>query len=151
MHGDVTNSSPHGNVDDSINPIALAVAQRTSYIARSFAGDLDHLTNTLADAISFKGFAFVEMFQPCVTFNKHNTFEWFKERVYDLQEKKYVPNNIEKAFAKSLEGPDKIPLGVFFKEERAQYEDTHPVLKKMPLVKQKIDDINIKKLLDEFC
>ncbi|MBC8495197.1 2-oxoacid:ferredoxin oxidoreductase subunit beta [archaeon] len=151
MHGDKTSSSPGGNMDDPINPIALAVAQRTSYVARSFSGDMDHLTNTIADAIAFKGFAFVDIFQVCVSFNKHNTFPWFKERIYDLQKKGYKPDNQEKAFKKSLEGWDKIPIGVFYKEEKPLYEEEHPVLKRTPLVKQKIDNISIKKLMDKFC
>jgi 2-oxoglutarate ferredoxin oxidoreductase subunit beta len=151
MHGDKSVTSQIGNFDEPVNPIALAVAQKTSFIARSFAGDLEHLTNTIADAVSFKGFSFVDMFQPCVTFNKHNTYDWFKERVYDLQKKGYKPNNLERAFKKSIEFGDKIPIGVFFKEKKELYEETHPVLKKTPLVKQSLKNISIKKLMEEFC
>jgi len=151
IRGDKTKTTPLGTFDDPINPMALAVAQRASYIARSFAGDLDHLANTIADAIAFKGFAFVNIFQPCVTWNKHNTYDWFKERIYDLQKARYKPNNIERAFKKSLEGYEKIPVGVFFKEERELFEDSHPILKTTPLVKQKIDDVSIKALMDELC
>ncbi|NQU97933.1 2-oxoacid:ferredoxin oxidoreductase subunit beta [Candidatus Woesearchaeota archaeon] len=155
MKGDKSTTSRRGNFDDPINPIALAVAQRTSYVARTFAGDLEHMTDTIADAIAFKGFAFINILQPCVSFNKHNTFVWFKERVYDLQKKGYKPNNVEKAFKKAYEGWDsgwdKIPLGVFYKEKKPLFEDDHPVLAKTPLVKQSIDNISIKKLLDELC
>jgi 2-oxoglutarate ferredoxin oxidoreductase subunit beta len=86
-----------------------------------------------------------------VTWNKHNTYDWFKERVYDLQKAKYKPNDIEKAFAKALEGWDKIPIGVFFKEERENYEDTHPVLKGKPLVKQRMDNVSVNELMEELC
>lgn len=151
MTGDKTTTAPGGAFDDAINPIAIAVAQRTSYIARSYAGDLNHLTNTIADAIAFKGFAFVDMFQPCVSFNKHNTYDWFKKRVYDLQKEGYKPDDIHKAFEKSLEFGDRIPIGVFFKEQRPLFEDTHPILKKTPLVKQSIDKISINALMDELC
>ncbi|MBU0471562.1 MAG: 2-oxoacid:ferredoxin oxidoreductase subunit beta [Nanoarchaeota archaeon] len=149
MTGDRSTSSPRGNAFDPINPIALAVAQKTPYIARTFAGDLKHMTNIFADAISFKGFSFVNIFQSCVTWNKHNTNQWFKERVYDLQAEGYKADNIEKAFKKALEGYEKIPIGVFYKEERPLFEDEHPILKKTPLVKQKLE-IDIKRFMEEL-
>ncbi|MFH1589434.1 MAG: thiamine pyrophosphate-dependent enzyme [archaeon] len=152
IKGAKTKSTPLiGGLDDSINPLTLAVAQRASFIARGFAGDLVHLSDMIAEAIDFKGFAFVDIFQPCVTFNKLNTFDWFRSRVYDLQKKGYKPNDIGKAFKKSLELGNKIPIGVFFKEERQLYEDTHPILKTGTLVKQNIDNVSINKLLDELC
>ncbi|MFH1770651.1 MAG: thiamine pyrophosphate-dependent enzyme [archaeon] len=151
LKGATSTSAPEGGFDDPINPIGLAVAQRASYIARSFAGDLNHLTDSIADAIAFKGFSFLNVFQPCVSFNKLNTYDWFKAKVYDLQKKGYEPNDINKAFKKAFEMGDKIPIGVFFKEKRRLYEDEHTILAKTPLVKQKIDNININKLLEEHC
>ncbi|MFC2136228.1 2-oxoacid:ferredoxin oxidoreductase subunit beta [Bacteroidota bacterium] len=152
MTGDKTNSAPLlGNLEEPINPLTLAISQGASHVARSFAGDLPHLTNTIANAIAFKGFAFVDIFQPCVTWNKHNTFDWFKERVYDLQEKKFKTDSQEKSLIKAMEFGDKIPVGLFYEQPKHLYEETHPIIKGKPLISHNIDNVSVKDLLEKLC
>ena len=76
--------------------------------ARSYAGDRDHLALMMKEAINHKGFALLDILQPCVTFNQVNTYQWFADRVYHL-DASYDPTNRAAAFAKALEPPDKIP------------------------------------------
>jgi 2-oxoglutarate ferredoxin oxidoreductase subunit beta len=150
-HGRVTTSTPLGNYDTPLNPLALAISQGAPYVARGYSGNLKHLTNQISDAISFKGFSFVNIFQPCVTWNKINDYEWFNKRVFDLNEKKYRhnPKNQFKALERAY-SEDKLPIGLFYKNERKLFEEEHIVLKKIPLVKQKIESISITNLLDEL-
>lgn len=153
MKGDSSPTQPYGKYDEAVNPIALAVAQKASYVARGFAGDLNHLSDLIADAINYNGFAYIDVMQPCITFNKHNTFDWFRKRVYKLEEKGHDPTSHTKALKKAFEfGEKKVPIGVIYKEEHAEpFEDHYPVVKDKPLVKLKVDNISIKDLMDELC
>lgn len=126
-HGFKTKSTPEGSVDFSFNPLAIALSAGASFVARGFAGDLPQLTGLITQAIQHKGFAIVDILQPCVTFNPVNTFDWVRQRVYDLGKEGYKPDNKLKALEKALEWPkngedSKIPLGILFKEEREAVE-----------------------------
>lgn len=99
------------------NPLTMAIALNCSFVARAFAGDIDHLKYIIKEAVNHKGFAVVDILQPCVSFNKINTFEWYRQRIYKL-EKGYDPTDRIRAFEKSLEWGDRIPLGVIYKTER---------------------------------
>ena len=145
-------STPHGVIEIPVNPISLALAADCSFVARGFAGDVPHLTKLIAQAIQHKGFAFIDVLQPCVTFNYLNTFEYFRERVYKLEDdKSFDATNKIEAFKRSLEWGERIPIGLFYKEERKVLEEELPQLSEMPLVKQKIDNIDIDSLLEEMC
>ena len=143
-------TTPYGVVEEPINPLSLAIATDASFVARSFSGDIKHLTKTIVEAIKHKGFSVVDVFQPCVTFNYVNTFSWFYQKVYKLEEQGYDPSNRAQAFEKSLETGEKLPVGVFYKTEREVFEEELPQLKEMPLVDQSIENIDIEKLLSEF-
>ncbi|MCB4757097.1 MAG: thiamine pyrophosphate-dependent enzyme [Elusimicrobia bacterium] len=101
-----------GVTTEPLNPIALAVALNASFVARAFSGDVQMTTDILKKAIKHNGYALVDIFQPCVTFNKTNTFKWFKEHTYSL-DTSYNPLNREAAFIKALE-TDKYPLGIIY-------------------------------------
>lgn len=133
--GFVTKVQPEGVKAEPLNPIALAVALDCSFVARSFAGDIDHLSGVIKKAIEHKGFSLVDVLQPCVTFNKVNTFAWYKSRTYKLDEVSYDSRNRVKAFEKSLEWGDKIPIGVIYINERPSYESLIAQIKDNPLVK----------------
>jgi len=117
--GTRTKSTPAGAIELPVNPIALALASGATYIARGYAGDLPHLTELISGAIAHHGFAIVDVLQPCVTFNKVNTYDFFASRVYKLEEEM----GLAAAFEKSHEWGDKIPIGLFYREERPTYED----------------------------
>jgi 2-oxoglutarate ferredoxin oxidoreductase subunit beta len=144
-----TKTTPWGNAELPINPLSLAIVSGATYVARGFSGNTRQLSDLFAGAIAHKGFALVDVFSPCVTYNKINTYPWFKERVYDLAEEGgYDPGDAEAALRKAFEWGDRIPLGLIYRSEQPVYEDSDPVLKNGPLVKQPLG-LN-QALLDEL-
>lgn len=129
-----TKSTPEGSVDEPVNPLALTMIAGGTFAARGFAGDLGHLTDTMAAAITHKGFSVVDVLQPCVTFDKVHTYQWYRDRVYKL-DGGHNPADRGAALARSLEWGDKIPLGVFYEESRETSEDRESALRNGPLWK----------------
>lgn len=124
-----------GVLSEPLNPVALAVALNCSFVARGFAGDTEHLKGLIIEAIRHEGFSLIDILQPCVTFNKINTFEWYRKRVYYL-EPEYDPSNRVYAFQRALEFGEKIPLGIIYRVHRKTYERRVHVIEELPLVKQ---------------
>jgi len=120
--GFASKTQPLGTISDSFHPLALAISQDASFVARGFTGDKDGLKSLLKQAIEWKGFSLVDVLQPCVTFNHTNTFGWYRSRVYPLPTQ-YNPEDRVQAFEKSLEWGEKIPLGVFYRHSRPVYSD----------------------------
>ena len=147
--GSVTKTTPDG-APTPVYPIALALAAGAGFIARGFAGDIEHLTDMIKSGISHKGFALIDILQPCPTFNKKNTYAWYRERVYKLDGTGYDSGNEMSAFEKAREWGDRIPIGVIYRKETDSFEEQIPALKKGPLVKQKIEPLQIESLLSEF-
>ncbi len=145
-----TKSTPSGVIEVPVNPIALAISSGATFIARSFAGDVKHLQKTIVDAVKHRGFSLIDVFQPCVSFNHINTYDWYKQRVYDLQAAGHNTGDKMAAYVKSQEWGEKIPIGVFYEVLSPTYEDELPQIKEMPLVKQAIDNVDISGLMDDF-
>ncbi len=121
-----TVSTPDGVLEEPVNPIGLALAQGASFVARGFAGDIPHLTELYKKALTHSGFALVDVFQPCVTFNKLNTFTWFRERVYKLEDTAHDASDRTAAFDLSLTTfhemmctPEecRVPIGIYYLDE----------------------------------
>jgi 2-oxoglutarate ferredoxin oxidoreductase subunit beta len=151
--GHKTKSTPRGNVELPINPIALALVSGATYVARGFSGETKHMADLIAGGIAHHGFALVDVFSPCVTYNKINTYPWFKQRVYKLEEEEgYDTSDMGAAIQKSFEWDPKIPIGLFYKGEETTYEDTEPALKQGPLIHQPlgIDKGLFEELVEEF-
>jgi 2-oxoglutarate ferredoxin oxidoreductase subunit beta len=128
---------PHGVPYPPLHALALAVAQNCSWVGRGFAGRVEHLTGLYKQALAHKGFALLEVLQPCVSFNKVNTYQWYEQRVYDVAaEPDYDPENELWAYGKAKEWRDRIPLGVIYRHPRPLLEELHPVLEAGPLVRQ---------------
>jgi 2-oxoglutarate ferredoxin oxidoreductase subunit beta len=147
--GMVTKNTPLGVISEQFNPMALAVAMDCSLAARGYAADTEHLKGLMKEAMSHKGFALIDILQPCVTFNKVNTYEWYKQRVYHI-EADYDPEDRKAAFAKALEWGDHIPIGVIYRNHRSTYEERIPMIKDRPLVHQTVDVKKIEGTLTEF-
>jgi len=147
--GFITKTTPYGAANP-INPIALAIVSGASFAARGFAGDIDHLSNLIKKGITHRGFALIDILQPCVSFNHKNTFQWYRERVYNLEDEKYDPSDKKAALEKALIWGERIPIGIIYAENLPVYEDQLPALSDGPLVKQKIDSRRVEKLLAEF-
>lgn len=138
MEGMKTKNQPFGVFSEQLNPMALAVALDCSFVARGFAGEPDHLKGLMKEAMGHKGFSLVDILQPCVTFNKINTYEWYRQRVYHI-EAEYNPEDRAEAFKKALEWGERIPLGILYRNNRPVYEERIPVIKDIPLVRQPFD------------
>jgi 2-oxoglutarate ferredoxin oxidoreductase subunit beta len=148
--GFVTKTTPEG-AGPPINPLAMAIAAGATFVARGFAGDIKHLSSLIQKGINHRGFALIDILQPCVSFNHKNTFSWYKERVYNIEENTvYDPGNSIAAFEKAHEWEEKIPIGVLYREETPSFEERRLVSKREPLVKQKLNPQDVKKLIDEF-
>lgn len=150
--GHKTKSTPQGNIESPLNPLALAITSGATYVARGFSGEPKHLVDMIAGGMAHKGFALIDVFSPCVTYNKINTYPWFKERVYKLEESGWETGDFYKSIEKSYEWDDKIPLGVLYKTEMPTYEDGEPNLQKGALVKAKLgaDKEVFKALVEEM-
>lgn len=129
-----TVSTPKGVLEEPVNPIGLALAEGATFVARGFAGDIPHLTELYKQALTHRGFAVVDVMQPCVTWNHLNTFAWFRERIYKLDEQPdYDTSDRTAAFELSMSTfhdmtctPEscRVPIGVFYREENTPtYED----------------------------
>jgi len=128
--GYVTGTSPNGNPDAPLNAMAVALAAGATFIARGFTSQPKQLTSLIKAAIEHEGFSIVEVMSPCVTFNKHNTYAWFKENVRNLDDTaSYDAGNRAAAFETLTDG-GKIPLGLIFKSQRPTFDDI--VLKDTP-------------------
>ena len=150
MIGQKTKSTPTGVIENPLDPIALAIASGATYVARAFSGDVKQMADLIAGGVQHKGFAFIDCLSPCVTYNKINTFDWFRQRVYKLDAAGHDPTNIVAAFQKGLEWGDKIPTGLFYRVEKPTYEDLEEVLSAGPLAKQPAGIRGHDDLLDEF-
>jgi 2-oxoglutarate ferredoxin oxidoreductase subunit beta len=162
-----TKSLPKPNINAAVNPLALALASGYTFIARTYAYDVNHLKNTLVQAIRHRGLAFVNIQQPCPTYNDINTKDWYsgldradpktgkpQPRLYQLEETNWNPvvkspeEETEKAveaLRKSMEWGDKIPIGVFYKNELVPTYDErisrrNPLYRKEPPARQEISD-----------
>jgi 2-oxoglutarate ferredoxin oxidoreductase subunit beta len=125
-----TKSAPHGNVEPPINPIALAIAAGATFVARGFSAEQRHLTDLIKQGLQHKGFSFIDVFSPCVTYNLDNTGPWFKQRVKKLEENSsYDPSNWVMAMEKSQVWGDEIPIGKFFhRKDQPSLEECEPIL-----------------------
>jgi 2-oxoglutarate ferredoxin oxidoreductase subunit beta len=136
--GLVTKSTPRGNVESALNPLAMALIGGATFIGRGFSGEPLHLAQVLQKAITHKGFSLVDVFSPCVTWNKRNTYDWFRERVFKLEEAGHHPADFNEALKAVLREDDRLPIGVVYETQCSTYEEEETVLKGEPLVKNRL-------------
>ena len=149
--GHITDVQPLGSLNSPMNPLVLALSLGAGFVARAFSGDKEHLVSVMYEAIKYKGYALVDILQPCVSFNKVNTFGWYSQRVYKLEEE-YDNTDWHSAFKKAMEWGDKIPLGVIYKKEIPTYHDKIDFLKNgKPLVEQEsLGRVSVRKFMEDF-
>lgn len=147
--GLVTKATPQGVFSRPVNPLALAIAAEATFVARGYAGDKEHLAGLIVKGIQHNGFSLIDVLQPCPSWNLKNTYKWYRERVYRIDEKEYDPGDKTKAFLKAQEWGDRIPIGIIYEEERPSFTEYLPALKEKPLVKQELYT-EIASLLEEF-
>ncbi len=111
-----------GVFEEPFNPLSVAIALDAPFVARAFAGDPEKTKEILKKAIQHRGFSLVDIFQPCVSFNKINTYQWFKDNTYYLEDA-HDPQERSAAFRRAIED-EKLPLGIFYiNEKRTIFED----------------------------
>jgi 2-oxoglutarate ferredoxin oxidoreductase subunit beta len=131
------------------NPIGVAVAMQAGFVARGFSGMIEHLSELIQEGIAHRGLALIDVLQPCVSFNKVNTFAWYKERCDPLS-RTYDPADWEAAMKVACEWGDRIPVGIIYRNHRAPFEEHVPVLNQGPLVGRQVDRAILRDIMDEF-
>lgn len=148
--GLVTGVQTDGNINEPLNPVLLAIACGAGFVARGFTGHKEQLIALMKQAILYQGYALVDILQPCVSFNKTNTFGWYKERVYELDES-YDSGDRSIALIKAMEFDDKIPLGILYREEKCTYHQRNEVLKQgVPLLDRNTELEVVKKRIESY-
>ncbi len=130
-----TKTTPDGNIETPFDPITFTLSAGATFVARGFSGNVKQLREILEKAIQHKGFSFIDVLSPCVTWNKASSYEYFRPRVYELKDNDVT--NFDQAYKLGLEWGDKIPTGIFYNVERPTYEDLDEVLKEGPLFDKK--------------
>jgi len=152
--GYISSFSPEGALEYAVNPMLLAISGGASFAARGFAGDTKQLVWLIQEAVKHPGYALLDVLQPCVTYNKINTYEWYRARIYKLEgEADYDASDREQALKKSLEWGERIPTGILYQERgRPTYEQQVSALRAGPLVQQSLDvrHDDLEAIKDEF-
>ena len=150
-YGFVTGTTPRGAISPACNPLLLAIASDCSFVARGFAGEIDHLAGLIKAGIRHRGFALIDILQPCVSFNRVNTFKWYSDRVYQIDDdSNYDVANRLQAFEKAQEWGDKIPIGLLYRNQRPTLEQQIPAIAGQALVTQQTDPQSFSELADSF-
>jgi len=150
IEGLVTGVQTDGNINEPLNPMLVAIACGAGFVARGFTGRKEQLISLMKQAIEYKGYALVDILQPCISFNKTNTFAWYNERVYELEES-YNPQDKIAAMTRAMEFDEKIPLGVLYREEKCTYHQKNTVLKTgTPLLDQTTAPAVMNRLISSY-
>ncbi|WP_034328847.1 2-oxoacid:ferredoxin oxidoreductase subunit beta [Alkaliphilus transvaalensis] len=150
--GHVTSVQTEGVINQTLNPIAFAIVSGATFVARTFSGDREHLVPIIKAAIQHKGYALVDIMQPCVIFNKENTYQWYRENLYQLPEDHDPTNKIE-ALSRAFEYEEGkgVPMGIFYQVEKPTFIDQIPKLRDgKPLVDLELNPMKAEKFIKEF-
>jgi 2-oxoglutarate ferredoxin oxidoreductase subunit beta len=136
--GFVTRTSPQGAIEQMFKPLAVALAAGGTFVARGWSGDIDHMAWLIREALQHRGYALVDMLQPCVSFNRMYSYDWLRPRVYKVQDESgYDPGDKMAAFVKAQEWGERIPIGILYRtEDVPAYEEKVPALEAGALLKQ---------------
>lgn len=154
--GTVTKTSPPpaGAIEQPVRPLALALIAGATFVARGFAKDPRYLADLIGKALLHRGYALIDVLQPCVTFNRVNTYDWYSERVYKVEEQPggYDPTDFAAALEKAQEWGDRIPIGILYQVERPTYEDRLPAIREQSLVELGVhrDMAELERIKQEF-
>ena len=151
--GFVTKSTPKGNIEQNVAPLELAISSGATFVAQSFSSDIKELTNIIEEAINHKGFSFVNVFSPCVTYNKINTYDWFKENLTKLADiEDYDFSNKNQAIQTVMDKESMITGIIYQDKETPSYEQQLEQLDETPLVKKslKLEENQFEELVSQF-
>jgi 2-oxoglutarate/2-oxoacid ferredoxin oxidoreductase subunit beta len=139
----------NGVILEPFRPLETAIALGCGFVARGYSGEIDHTADLIAQGVRHKGFALIDVLQPCVSFNKKNTREWYTQRIVKL-DTSYNPSDKAAAYEKASEWGNSIPIGIIYRKEKPSYEEKSGLENIPPLVEQDIGEISIERILKEF-
>jgi 2-oxoglutarate ferredoxin oxidoreductase subunit beta len=146
-----TKVQTEGVILEALHPLEMAISLGAGFVARGYSKEIDHLSWLIIEGIHHKGFSLIDVLQPCVTFNRKNTYEWYSKRVYKVNDDaSYNPGDKMAAYQKAAEWGDKIPIGIIYKDGAKSYEEKGGLNANPPLVEERLDNIDISALLKEF-
>lgn len=149
--GYVTKFQPEGVISEPFHPLEMAIAIGAGFVARGYSLDIEHLSWLILEGINYKGFSLIDVLQPCVSFNKKNTYEWYSKRVYNINDDTtYNPGDKIIAYQKAAEWGDRIPIGIIYKTEKKSYEEKSGLCKRPPLVEAQTENIDIRSVFSDF-
>jgi 2-oxoglutarate/2-oxoacid ferredoxin oxidoreductase subunit beta len=142
----------NGVVSGPLHPLEMAIALGCGFVARGYSANSSQLSQLIVEGIKYKGFSLIDVLQPCVTYNKKNTYEWYSKRIYDVNAKPgYNPGDKPQAYLKAAEWDERIPTGIIYRVEKDSYEDKAGISGRIPLVDENIENIDISEALNEFA
>lgn len=148
-----TSSTPKGAVESKIAPMEMALTAGAGFVAQAFSSDVKQMTRLIEEGIKHKGFSIINVYSPCVTYNKVNTYDWFRENLVNLDEdESYDPTNKAMAMQKLMEHDGRVTGLIYQNKELQPYEDLVPGFSKEPLVDKdlKLPREKFEQLLTEF-
>nr|WP_319492802.1 2-oxoacid:ferredoxin oxidoreductase subunit beta [uncultured Desulfobacter sp.] len=147
--GMITPTQPGGVISEPLNGPALALTMGAGFVARGFSGNAEHLSSLIQAAIEYKGFSVIDIFQPCVTFNRVNTAQWYKDRIYELDDTKNR-DDFHAAMKLAFETGDRIPVGILYARQKQEFISQIKVLEKGPLIDNPFDPDRLVKEAQEY-
>jgi 2-oxoglutarate/2-oxoacid ferredoxin oxidoreductase subunit beta len=146
-----TKVQSEGVVLEAFHPLEVAIALGCGFVARGYSANFEYLSGLIVEAVKHKGFSLIDVLQPCVTFNKKNTYAWYNERVYDLgKETGYDPQDKIAAYRKAAEWGEKIPLGIIYRADIPSYGQKRGLDGQTALIDAGIENIDIRGILKDF-
>lgn len=149
-----TKSTPQGSIEQAISPLELALSLNAGFVAQSFSSDLKQLTHVIEEGLKHKGFSLINVYSPCVTYNKINTYEWFKENIVNLDTLEGYDNSNRAQAMQTLMEHEGLVTGVLYQnKERLPYEAMIKGFKEEGLAKQdlNISEEQFNRLMAEFA
>jgi 2-oxoglutarate ferredoxin oxidoreductase subunit beta len=144
--GTKTKSTPLGVIEEPINALATAIVSGASFVSRGFAGDMDGIRDLICAGVENNGLSLVEVLQPCLTFEKIHNFEFLREKIHQVEES----SSKKEAIKKTFEWDEKIPVGIFYKEQKPSFTDLLPQLKNSALVDKDLNSVKLDELLKDL-
>lgn len=147
--GMTTPMQPGGVISEPLNGPALALIMGAGFVARGFSGNIKHLSSLIQAAIQYKGFSVVDICQPCVTFNRVNTANWYKDRIYELDDTK-GQDDFDTALKLARETEDRIPVGILYAKEKKEFISRIKGLEKGPLIDRCYDPDRLENVVQAY-
>lgn len=147
--GYITKVQPYGVIADALGPLELAIALNAGFVARGYSRESDYLANLIVEAVNHKGFSLIDVLQPCVTFNKKNTYQWYSERIYKL-DNSHDPSDKKKAYEKAAEWGERIPVGIIYRNNRPSFDQRLGLSARKPIIDEDLSSIDISSLMNEY-